>query len=518
MTLSNDLDMPRRGGFPFVKFFLAVLLVGVGIAVYKYKFSGSSTVEFLSETVEKGSIKATVSATGALEALTTVTVGSQVSGPVKQVLVDFNSPVRVGQVLAILDPSQFEANLREAQASMEITLADVESRRAAVQNARVGLDKARVSIDKSHATLTTLNAAIATSRANLASTEAQIKRSKAEMDVALLEYQRYEQLFSRQLVAASERDQKRTAYRVAAASYEASIATRQASLANVQQAEANLESARNDVRSAEAVLQGNLSDLNAAQASLASAEGRVKQQEASIAKVQVDLTRTKIVSPVAGTVIERKVEPGQNVVASYQVPDLFKIAKDLHQMQVKADVSEADIGRIEVGQPVSFTVDAYPDEKFKGSVNQVRAAPTAQSGSNNVVVYGVIISAPNPKLQLRPGMTATVAIETKELKDVILVPDAALRFLPPKPPDMKEEKKRREREKSKQSREEKDKKVGRPGVVWVESPQGPERRDVFLGVGDGKYTEITGGPLKVGEKVYTKVLDDGKRAQMNIKL
>ena len=139
MTLSNDLDMPRRGGFPFVKFFLAVLLVGVGIAVYKYKFSGSSNVEFLSETVEKGSIKATVSATGALEALTTVTVGSQVSGPVKQVLVDFNSPVRVGQVLAILDPSQFEANLREAQASMEITLADVESRRAAVQNARVSL-------------------------------------------------------------------------------------------------------------------------------------------------------------------------------------------------------------------------------------------------------------------------------------------------------------------------------------------------------------------------------------------
>jgi HlyD family secretion protein len=519
VTLSDsDIPQPKRS-FPFAAFTIAVCLGGAGLGAYKYKTSSSVGPELISVAVEKGSIKATVSATGSLEALTTVTVGSQVSGPVRQVMVDFNSQVRAGQVLAVLDPSEFLARLHESEASLEGGRADLASAEAGVATARVAVDSAQSQTEKARANLLTLQAQIDSSRTGFASNDAQIHRAKAEMDLALLEYKRFEQLFSRQLVAASERDQKRTAYQVASATYEGSLATRNTTKATVHQNEATLAAARNDVVTAEIAHQRAITELHAAQARVGSSIARVRQLEAAIARVQVDLERTTIKSPVAGTVIDRKIEPGQTVTASFNAPELFKIAKDLSQMQVRADISEADIGKVAVDQTVTFTVDAYPEEKFKGKVNQVRTAPPTAANGNNVVVYGVIISAPNPKLQLKPGMTATVAVETKELKDVLIVPDEALRFLPPKPPDPKDEKKRRDREKGKRGRKDKESaKTGRPGVVWVESATGPERRDVLLGAGDGKYTEIKDGQLKEGEKVFTKVLDDKKKSGFQIRL
>ena len=522
-TLSElDVIPTRRRSSIFVRFLIAVLIVGAGIYYYRSRDSaGSGGPEMLTATLEKGTIKASVAATGGLEAITTVTVGSQVSAPVKQVKVDYNSPVVAGQILAILDPSQFEAKMRENEAGLELARADWANAQAAVLSANAAIQRVQTQVAAARNAALRAQSSINNAKANVDSAKAQVAKARAEMEFALAENKRYEQLFSRQLVAASDRDQKRNAYRTAIAGLDSCLASKEAAVATHQLQVAALEGARNDILTNQALLLAAMQDRKAASARADSAAARVKQSLAVLEQARVDVQRTILRAPITGTVIDRKIEQGQTVAAAYQAPELFKIARDLRQMQVRADVSEADIGKVAQGQNVTFTVDAFPDEKFAGKVNLVRAAPTgAASGStqNNVVVYGVVISAPNPKLLLKPGMTATVAIETQERKDVLLVPDEALRFLPPKPPDPKEDKKRREREKAKGGSK-KVAIVGRPGVVWLQGPGEPERRDLVLGVGDGKFTEVKDGDLKVGDKVYTKILDDpNQKSKMRISL
>lgn len=522
----NELDdIPdKKRSFPFVRFLIVVILVGAGIAYYQVKGPSASGPEMLTATLEKGTIKATVAATGGLEAITTVTVGSQVSAPVQKVLVDYNTQVRAGQVLAVLDPSEFEAKVQENQAGLELARADWANASAAVISANAAIQRAQTQVVAARNVLQRTHSIVENAKANVDSAQAQVMKAKADVDLALSDYKRSEQLYARQLVAASDRDKARNVYRTASATFDSAMAAKEAALATYRQQVSALEGARNDILTNEAQLKASISDRTAAAARADSAQAHVKQSIAVLEKAKVDLGRTTLRAPITGTVIDRKIEVGQTVAAAYQAPELFKIAKDLRQMQVRADVSEADIGKVRLGQTVTFTVDAFPDEKFKGKVNQVRSAPTGASAGatqNNVIVYGVVISAPNPKLLLKPGMTATVAIETEELKDVLLVPDEALRFLPPKPPDPKEEKRRREREKSKTGKK-KESIPGRPGVVWVEGANpaaGPERRDVTLGVGNGKFTEVKDGDIKVGDKVYTKVLDDpNQKGKMRINL
>jgi HlyD family secretion protein len=520
------MDMPptRR---PWGWFFL-ILLVGGAIWWWlKYAPAAGSDVELLDAAVERGNITATVSATGALEAITTVTVGSQVSGPVREVLVDFNSQVHTNQVLAVLDPSEFQAKVGEAEAGLEVGQAGYETANARLANSRAAIAQSETQVEVARNTYSQNVSMVEGARANLKNIQASVTKAKAEMDLALLDYKRYEQLFANQLVAASERDQKRTAYRVACSAYESALANEQSYQAQIRQSQAQLLQAKNNVISAEAKLKADLANVQAAQAEVTSSQARIRQYEATLQRARVDLQRTVIRSPVDGTVIDRKIEPGQTVAASFTAPELFKIARDLRQMQVRADVSEADIGRVFMGQKVTFTVDAYPDDKFEGKVTQVRSAPvTTSTNQNNVVVYGVLISAPNPKLLLKPGMTATVAVAAEELKNVLLVPDEALRFLPPNPPDPEEEKKAREKEKSKKESGKKhgdgDKKKakhnGRAGVVWVPGPKGPQRRDILIGVSDGKFSELVEGELKEGDKVYTKILDEDKLKRKKVRL
>ncbi len=515
--MSSDVPSARR---PWGWLFLILL---VAAAVWWWlKFAPGSTpdVELLDATVEKGNITATVSATGALEAITTVTVGSQVSGPVREVRVDFNSQVKTGQVLAVLDPSEFQAKMQEAEAGLEVGLAGAETANARLANSRAAISQSETQVEVARNTYTQNISMVDGARANLRNSTATVSKSKAEMDNALLEYKRYEQLYANQLVAASERDQKRTAYRVSGSAYESSLANEQSLRAQVRTNQAQLLQAKNNVISAEAKLQADHANVQAAQAELNSALARIRQYEATLQRARVDLQRTIIRSPVDGTVIDRKVEPGQTVAASFTAPELFKIARDLRRMQVRADVSEADIGRVFTGQKVTFTVDAYPEDKFEGKVTQVRSAPvSANTNQNNVVVYGVLISAPNPKLLLKPGMTATVAVAAEELKNVLLVPDEALRFLPPNPPDPEEEKKAREKEKSKEKDNKKKlKRNGRAGVVWVPASGGPQRRDILIGVSDGKFSELVDGELKAGDKVYTKILDEEKLKRKKVRL
>lgn len=519
--MTSDVPSTRR---PWGWLFLILLVAAAAWWWVKYAPGSTPDVELLDATIEKGNITATVSATGALEAITTVTVGSQVSGPVREVRVDFNSQVHTGQVLAVLDPSEFEAKMQEAEAGLEVGMAGLESAQARLANSQAAIAQSETMVQVAGNTYTQNVSMLEGARANLKNITASVNKAKAEMDLALLEYKRFEQLYANQLVAASERDQKRTAYRVSSSAYESALANEQSYAAQIRTNQAQLLQAKNNVISAQAKLQADRANVQAAQAEINSSQARIRQYEATLQRARVDLQRTVIRSPVDGTVIDRKIEPGQTVAASFTAPELFKIARDLRRMQVRADVSEADIGRVFTGQKVTFTVDAYPEDKFEGKVTQVRSAPvSANTNQNNVVVYGVLISAPNPKLLLKPGMTATVAVAAEELKDVLLVPDEALRFLPPNPPDPEEEKKAREKEQNKNKGKDKDKKKkprrnGRAGVVWVPGDKGPQRRDILIGVSDGKFSELVEGDLKAGDKVYTKILDEDKLKRKKVRL
>ncbi len=278
--------------------------------------SRPATVEWRTAPVTRGPVEVTVTSTGTLQAVTTVQVGTQVSGSIAGLYVDFNDRVTQGQVIARLDTTLLDAALKDALSGLE-----------------------RVS--------------------------ALSQQSAAERD-------RARSLFKRDLISRSELEQAEASARVSAA---------------------NLSSAR-----------------------------------AQVERARINLRYAIIESPIDGIVLSRAVEPGQTVAASFNTPTLFTIAGDMTEMHVQAAVDEADIGRLRKGQSATFTVDAYPDTVFTGTVEQVRLQPTV---TQNVVTYDVILRASNPDLRLMPGMTATLTIVTDRVADALRVPVAALRFIPP---------------------------------------------------------------------------------------
>ena len=293
--------------------------------------------------ITRGDIIDTVGATGTLQAMTTVQVGSQVSGNIEWLGADFNSIVRKGQVIARLDPSLFDAQLNQVKANL--------------LQARANLTKARSELD----------------RARVQLTDAQQK------------YTRAKELASQQLLPASELD----AAKIAVDSATAAVASQQATVVQVQAA--------------------------------------VTQSEASVNQSQVNRDHTIIVAPIDGIVTQRSVDVGQTVAASMQAPTLFVIAADLTEMQVNANIDEADVGRIRPGQHVTFRVDAYPTENFHGTVTQVRLQPVVVQ---NVTTYGTVITVPNRELKLKPGMTANVKVEIAKRTNALRLPNASLRFRP----------------------------------------------------------------------------------------
>jgi HlyD family secretion protein len=276
-------------------------------------------------------------------------------------------------------------------------------------------------------------------------------------------------------------------------------------MAQLQQARANLDSARANVEKARAALtdaqrmmarnrdlyssgliarsEQDTAETNydqaKAQASVSMAQ--VAQAEAALSLAQANLRYTKIVAPVDGVVISRNVDAGQTVAASFQTPTLFTIAQDLTKMQIDTNVNEADIGKIREGHKVVFTVDAYPDETFKGYVSQVRNAPVTVQ---NVVTYDVVIRVDNPDFRLKPGMTANASIITARKDNVTKIPNAALRFKMP------------EREKPRTEK----KGYG----VWTLENGKPKRVPVKLGIGDGTFTEITSGEIAAGQELIVE--------------
>jgi HlyD family secretion protein len=313
------------------KLLVAIALTAVtGLSAHAlYSRRASEMPQVATGAVSRGAIVGRVAASGTLEAVTTVQVGSQISGTVQALFADFNSIVKRGQVIARLDPSLLQADLEQSKATLIRTEADVERFAVALADAKTKEDRAH-------------------------------------------------ELAARELIP------------------------------------------RTDLETAEVSRQS-------ADAQLRAARAQVNQSKAALGQAQVNLAKTVIASPIDGIVTARDVDVGQTVAASLQAPTLFVIAADLSQMQVKASVDESDLGSVQEGQPVTFTVDAYPADTFRGVVKQIRLNPVIDQ---NVVTYAAIISAPNPELKLRPGMTANVTVEVLRRENVLRVPNAALRFEP----------------------------------------------------------------------------------------
>jgi HlyD family secretion protein len=436
------------------------MLVGVVLAVsaivgYLYYRQGQMPVRYLMARVGQGRIAATVNATGTVNAVVTVQVGSQVSGNIQQLFVDYNSPVTEHQIIAQIDPAPFETRVSQARATLASLQASVQVAEATVENSHAAVD---------------------TAQANGESAKANVEKSRVALADARRTLERNQTLFRRALVARSDLDTAQTAY--------------DSAVAQLQLSQAQYEAAVGQMKSSTA-------QARLAEAQLVAAQAQVEQARAALQAAALDLAHTTIRSPVNGIVVSRNVDVGQTVAASLQAPTLFLIAQDLTQMQVDTNVSEADIGQVCEGQRVTFTVDAYPTTPFTGQVVQVRNAPIT---IQNVVTYDAVVEVPNPDLKLKPGMTANVTFVIAERTDVLKVPNAALRFQLPGAERPSVEPRRDAPT------------AGRRGQVWVLTAEGrPEPRELVLGIADDTSTEVLSGDLNAGQEVITGLLTAAPR-------
>ncbi|MDQ5847562.1 MAG: efflux RND transporter periplasmic adaptor subunit, partial [Pseudomonadota bacterium] len=350
-----------------MKIAVTVLLVAAAAAGGWYWYdsrAANDEVRYRLAKVERGPLSAVVVASGTLNAVTTVQVGSQISGQVKEIFADFNTPVKRDQVIARIDPSTFELRVNQARADVDAA-----------------------------------ESAVAVARSALAAQQAEVGRVKLTLADAQRDLERKQMLVDKKFISPAEVDKARTL----------------------------LDSTREQLKATQAQIQVNEAQVKSAQAT-------VKQRQSLLKQAQVDLERTIIRAPVDGTVILRNVDAGQTVAASLQAPVLFTIAQDLRDMQVEAAIDEADVGRLRLGMPASFAVDAFPRRSFSGEIRQIRKSP---QNVQNVVSYTVVISAANPEFALLPGMTANVRVMVENRPSALKVPNAALRWRPAGTADVK---------------------------------------------------------------------------------
>jgi HlyD family secretion protein len=440
---------------------VVLLLAFLGAGGYFY-FKQPPKPQFKTLKVERGSLISTVSATGTLNAVVTVQVGTQVSGTLSKLYVDFNSPVKKGQPIAQIDPALFSSAVEQARGN--------------ALSAAANLGKARVTL-------------------------ADAKRTLG----------RNKQLLEQGIVSQSDLDAAQTAY-------------------------------------------------DSALTGISSAEASVMQTRGALRQAETNLNYATIRSPVNGIVVSRAVDVGQTVAASFATPTLFTIAQDLTKMEIDTSVDESDISRLKVGQPASFTVDAYPEQQFTGTVIQIRNAPIV---TQNVVTYVTVIGVSNPDLKLKPGMTANVAVQIQKKDDVLKIPSAALRFKPKAGRDDKEAKASRDDKESRAGKDDKKAKAGkdatdagaikqgrgagamqeppsaRAGKVGADaagdrgkrgkgSPRKAPRQKVYqlkadgspaavtveTGITDGGFVELVSGALKENDEVIVEQISQAKKPGM----
>ena len=365
-----DASVKRTGKFLNSRRILLVVAVLVAATLLAAFARGrKKDPVYFTSTVEKGDIRSEVTATGTINAVTTVQVGSQVSGIIDKLNVDFNSRVKKGQVVARIEPSIFKAQVQQAEADLENARANVKA----------------------------LEANIETMKADLASSEANVEKAAATERQTKLEYERTEDLFKQGIVSASLRDV----------------------------AQSNADAASASTRAARAVVEQGRARVQSAISQLAQAKAQVEQRKAALEVAKVNLDHTVIYAPIDGTVVARNVDVGQTVAASLQAPTLFTIAQDLTKMLVYAKTDESDVGNIREGARSRFKVDAFPRDTFFGRVIQIRMNPQTVQ---NVVTYDTVIEFDNPDQKLLPGMTAYVTIPVAEARDVLKIPNGAVRF------------------------------------------------------------------------------------------
>ena len=394
--------MKKISPSPMVLFFIAIAAIAAGIVTYRQLHMVSPEQQYSTQPVEKGAISQTVSANGTINPVSLVNVGTQVSGTVKKLYVDFNSKVEKGQILLELDDALLSAQIKQSRANVQSAAASLE--------------------------LTTANEA------------------------------RMRSLFAQEYVSRQELD-------------------------------------------------------TAVQAKKA-AEAQLQLTRATVEKDQANLAYSVIRSPVSGVVVDRTVDVGQTVAASLQTPTLFKIAQDLSKMQIDANFAEADIGNIRVGQEVRFTVDAFAGRNFKGEVKLIRLNPTTLQ---NVVTYDVVINVDNPGQILLPGMTAYVTITVAERKDVLVVPNAALRFKPVGGGKQKitdnPQRGGGQAGSATNGGASKTKHDGLSGKVYVLKNGVLTPVTVSLGITDGRNTEILDGGLNAGDQAVVGEVQASNNAQ-----
>lgn len=356
---------------------IIVLILAAILAYFAFIKIIKKDEGYITAPLKLSTITKVIEASGTINPVQTATVGSQVSGKITAVYVDYNSPVKKGQLLAEIDTSLFQA-----------------------------------SVDQQ--------------KANIRQARAQLMKLEATMNYDKLMYERYKNLFKKGYVSKAETDQWEATYKA---------------------------------------------DL----ASIAAQKAQISEAEASYKTAESNLRYTKIISPVDGVIISKDVEVGETVASSFQTPELFSVAQDLTKMQIEANVSEADIGNVSVGQEADYTLDGYPDETFKGKVNQVRLSSTTTS---NVVTYTVVISVDNKDLKLKPGMTANISIVTEKKENILTAVNPALKFTPVG----------------------KDVKYDSQGI-WILKDKKPFRIDIETGISDEAKTEIISDKLKEGDMV-----------------
>lgn len=351
---------------------LVVVVIAVGIYLLATRSKAPQKMSYKTTEVRCGSIVNTVTATGTIEPIIQVEVGTQVSGIIENIYVDYNSIVKEGQIIAELDRTTLEAELESSTATLEA--------------------------------------------------------NKTEYEYQEKNFNRIKGLHEKNMVSDTDYETAEYQYKTAKSNYEKS--------------------------------------------------------QSDMTRVRQNLAYATITSPIDGVVIDREVEEGQTVASSFNTPTLFTIANDLRQMRVIADVDEADIGVVKEGQKAMFTVDAFPEDQFNGTVTQVRLQPTTES---NVVTYEVVVDAPNPDLKLKPGLTANLTIYTMQKDSVLVVPLRALRFTPEGVDTPTT-----------------DSVDAKLKTLWVPSASGPQPKQVTVGSNDGIFAEVS-GPIKEGDQIITAV-------------
>jgi HlyD family secretion protein len=422
----------------------AGIVLALAAALELWRMHSQNAIHYDTVSVERGPIQASVTATGTLNAVVDVQVGSQVSGNIKALYADFNTKVTKGQLVAEIDPQVFQTQVDQAQAA----LASVHS---AAMTAAAQVQKAKSDL--------------AGTMANEKSAESVLAKDRANALNASNQWQRQDIIFKDGIISQMDHDIAKAA---------------------VDAADAQVAADQSQIEASKQTIQSAQSQVSVTQNQLMSAQAQERQSRASLEQAKANLDHTKITAPVDGTVIARRMDVGQTVAASFSAPTIFEIAQDLTKMQLDTNVDESDIGNLSAGQRATFTVDAYPGTTFHGQVSAVRKAPI---NVQNVVTYDVVISVANPDLKLFPGMTANARILTARLDDALKVPNAVLRVHPSTevlakvglPPAQ----------------------AGKQQVYAL--PAGKLKAvPVTFGLSDGKSTAVTSGDLQVGEQVVVR--------------